>query len=539
MNTKTLALMTLATATLGWMVTPAGDVAASDKIINWTQSADLSTLDPSRAPDVASSQIIDQSGQGLYRSGKNNEPKLADAKKVDVSEDGKTWIITLRDNLKWSNGDPVTAQDYVYGWQRTIDPKNASTSANLMYNIENAKALNTGEQTDLSALGIKALDDKTLQINLLAPEPMMAKILTEKGFYPQNQAFEAKVGDKYGSTSTDTLYNGPFKVVGWNGSNKSYRLVKNKYYIDAKQVKPKEVHFQTVTDSSTGYNLYQSNKVDYTELSATQIKGVKGKAGYHQIKQARTQYLAFNVKTGILSNQTARQAMQRAINKAAMVKNVMSDSATMSKTFTPVGIVTDPKTKTDFAKANAVKNTGYNTKEAKRLWQKAMKQEGLKKTSLTLLADNDDSSKNQAQFLQSQLESHLPGLQVTVKTQPKTARVKAMLSSQFEMVLVGWNGDYADPLAFLANWQTGATANFGNWTDENYDAALTAAQTTDVMDNEARMADLGRAEKIYQTQVPATTLFDVTNSVMINPKVTGVQINTVGATFDFTKAVKK
>ena len=245
------------------------------------------------------------------------------------------------------------------------------------------------------------------------------------------------------------------------------------------------------------------------------------------------------MKTGILSNQTARQAMQRAINKAAMVKNVMSDSATMSKTFTPVGIVTDPKTKTDFAKVNAVKNTGYNTKEAKRLWQKAMKQEGLKKTSLTLLADNHDSSKNQAQFLQSQLESHLPGLQVTVKTQPKTARVKAMLSSQFEMVLVGWNGDYADPLAFLANWQTGATANFGNWTDENYDAALTAAQTTDVMDNEARMADLGRAEKIYQTQVPATTLFDVTNSVMINPKVTGVQINTVGATFDFTKAVKK
>ena len=132
MNTKTLALMTLATATLGWMVTPAGDVAASDNIINWTQSADLSTLDPSRAPDVASSQIIDQSGQGLYRSGKNNEPKLADAKKVDVSEDGKTWTITLRDNLKWSNGDPVTAQDYVYGWQRTIDPKNASTSANLM-----------------------------------------------------------------------------------------------------------------------------------------------------------------------------------------------------------------------------------------------------------------------------------------------------------------------------------------------------------------------------------------------------------------------
>ena len=146
----------------------------------------------------------------------------------------------------------MTAQDYVYGWQRTIDPKNASTSANLMYNIENAKALNTGEQTDLSALGIKALDDKTLQITLVAPEPMMAKILTEKGFYPQNQAFEAKVGDKYGSTSTDTLYNGPFKVVGWNGSNKSYRLVKNKYYIDAKQVKPKEVHFQTVTDSSAG-----------------------------------------------------------------------------------------------------------------------------------------------------------------------------------------------------------------------------------------------------------------------------------------------
>ena len=167
-----------------------------------------------------------------------------------------------------------------------------------------------------------------------------------------------------------------------------------------------------------------------------------------------------------------------------------------------------------------------------------MKDAHKQSVKLTLLTDEDDLSKNQAQFLQSQLQE-LKGLKVTVKTEPKPARVKQMLSSDFDLVLTGWGGEYADPLSYLGLWTTGTKMDFGKWSNKAYDKAVSDAQTTDVQDKKKRMADLGAADKVLQEDVPAVTLYYPASATLMNSKVKGVQVNTVGSMFDFTRAVKK
>jgi ABC-type oligopeptide transport system substrate-binding subunit len=536
--------MAVAAATTLFSTTVLGatPALAATKTINWTQTSDVMTTDPSKASDVASSQVISQAGQGLYRLDKSGKAAFADAKSVKVSDDGLTWTFTLRDGLKWSNGEPVTAQDYVYGWQRTVNPANASVNASLMYNVVNAKELNTGASTDFDSLGVKALDDKTFQVSLTNPYPMLPEVATGMAFFPQNKAFVEKEGDKYGTTAEDSLSNGPFVLKGWTGSNKTYSLEKNPEYVDAKKVKPKTVNFQTVTSSATGFNSFKAGDVDYTTLTANQTKQVKNdktlKQDYRQIKGARTQYLAFNVTEGVLADRDARQAMQYVLNKKQLVNNVMTGSSTTSTTFTPAALVKDPNSGKDFATAFKTSYTKYDTAKAKELWAKALKKAGDKKVTLTLLTDNDDVTKTQAQFVQSQLQK-LKGLTVEVKSEPKPARVKAMLGSDFQLVLTGWAGDYADPMSFLGLWKTGATMDFGKWSNKEYDDLLTAASTTHALNAKKRMADLGKADQVYQKEVPAVTLYYAASSVAMNHKVTGVQVNHVGAMFDFTKAVKK
>lgn len=513
--------------------------AATAKTINWTQNSALVTTDQSKLNDTASSQVVSQAGQGLYRLGKDSKAVKADAKTVKTSADGLTWTITLRDGLKWSNGEAVTAQDYVYGWQRTINAANASNYAALMYVVKGAKDLNTGVSSDYNSLGIKALDDKTLEISLVSPAPNLPSLMTTAGFYPQNEAFEKSVGAAYGTTADASLSNGPFILKDWNGTSKEYNLVKNPEYVDAKKVKTKKITFQTITDDTTGANLYKSGDVDFTVLSAAQTKANKNNKAYTLIKSGRTQYLDLNTTNKVLATTEARQAVQYAIDKQALVKSVLQGAGTVATTYTPAGVSTDPKSKKDFATAFTTSYVKYDSKKAKSLWAKALKATGEKSVTLTLLADNDASSAKQATYLQSQLEKNLKGLTVNVKTEPKAGRVSAMLSGNFDIVLSGWTGDYPDPVTFDDLYVTGTKMNVGKWSNAKYDAYINAAKTTNILDNDNRMADLGAAEKLLQKEAPVVSLYYVATPSLMRSSVSGVQVNKFGGQFDFTNAVKK
>ena len=215
---KTSVLLSTAVI-LGSAVAPLAANAATYKTINWTETADLGTADPSKATASVDFDALQATGDGLYRNGKDNKPELALAESVQRSDDGLTYTFKLRPNLKWANGEPITAQDFVYGWQRTNDPKTASQYAYLFSGIKGADDIQSGKDKNLSDLGVKAVDDTTLEVTLERPMPQLESVLTMAPFYPQNQKFVEKVGSKYGTAAKYTLSSGPYVLKGWTGSN--------------------------------------------------------------------------------------------------------------------------------------------------------------------------------------------------------------------------------------------------------------------------------------------------------------------------------
>ena len=510
---------------------------AKKQTLTWMNTAEMATLDASKATDQASAEQINNVEEGLYLLGKNAKVQNALATSTKNSADGKTWTFTLRKNAKWSNGDPVTAQDFVYSWRRTIDPKTASEYAYLFSGIKNADAIVAGKKKP-ATLGIKADGKYKLTVTLEKRIPYFKLLMAFPLFFPQNQKFIEKMGSKYATASKYMIYNGPYKQVGWTGSNLTWKLVKNDKYWDKKKVKLDTVKFSVQKTPSTDYNLYQSGKLDAAFLDAQATKSLKGKTGYTQRKMSTTQYLSYNLKKHPeFKNKNLRLAISMAVNRKELTAT-LGGATIPATTFDPEGMTTvGSKDYTDTVKNAATeKATTYNVTEAKKLYKQALKETGKKKISFTLLGDDDDTAKKAAEFVQSQLENNL-GIDVQVQSIPKKTRINRMMSGNFDVVSTGWNADFADPISFLDLQTTGASYNYGKWSNKTYDKYVAASKTT--ASTSDRFDDLAKAEQILLEEQGVTPLYHPVEAWMVKPSVKGVIYNGAGANYSFKYAYLK
>ncbi|MBJ7642213.1 peptide ABC transporter substrate-binding protein [Weissella confusa] len=536
---KTSALLSTALI-LGSTVAPLTADAAKYKTINWTEGADLGTMDPSKSTAAVDFDALQATGDGLYRNDKSGKPALALAESVEKSEDGLSLTFKLRSGLQWANGDALTAHDFVYGWQRTNDPKTASQYAYLFSGIKNADAIQSGENTDLSSLGVTAVDDTTLEVQLEKPMPQLESVLTMAPFYPQNQKFVEKVGKKYGTAAKYTLASGPYILKDWTGSNNKYSLVKNNKYYDAAVVKTPKVVVQTIKDQNTGYNLYKSGKVDFTNLSPDQVKASKKNKAYKVIPQASTFYMEFNQKkVKALANEKIRQAISYSIDRKTLSDKILTGTATPATTFTSTKLAVDPNTNEDFAKAAEVKGAiAYDKTKAKKLFKEGMKEAGVKKLTLQMVTDDTDGAKRTAQFLQSQMEK-LDGLKIDIKTVPFKQRLALSQEKKFDLVITAWGADYGDPSTFLDLYTKDSSFNNGSWDNAQYNELMQAAKTTDVNDDKKRYDDYKQAEQIIDKEVGVAPLYYRSYATLFRTSVKGVVMNPAGAPYDWKWAYKK
>ncbi|MCS9991082.1 peptide ABC transporter substrate-binding protein [Weissella confusa] len=536
---KTSALLSTALI-LGSTVAPLTADAAKYKTINWTEGADLGTMDPSKSTAAVDFDALQATGDGLYRNDKSGKPALALAESVEKSEDGLSLTFKLRSGLQWANGDALTAHDFVYGWQRTNDPKTASQYAYLFSGIKNADAIQSGENTDLSSLGVTAVDDTTLEVQLEKPMPQLESVLTMAPFYPQNQKFVEKVGKKYGTAAKYTLASGPYILKDWTGSNNKYSLVKNSKYYDAAVVKTPKVVVQTIKDQNTGYNLYKSGKVDFTNLSPDQVKASKKNKAYKVIPQASTFYMEFNQKkVKALANEKIRQAISYSIDRKTLSDKILTGTATPATTFTSTKLAVDPNTNEDFAKAAEVKGAiAYDKTKAKKLFKEGMKEAGVKKLTLQMVTDDTDGAKRTAQFLQSQMEK-LDGLKIDIKTVPFKQRLALSQEKKFDLVITAWGADYGDPSTFLDLYTKDSSFNNGSWDNAQYNELMQAAKTPDVNDDKKRYDDYKQAEQIIDKEVGVAPLYYRSYATLFRTSVKGVVMNPAGAPYDWKWAYKK
>lgn len=341
-----------------------------EKSLSWMTTSEVQTLDQNKMVDTASGEQAGNVFEGLNRVDNKGKVKPGVATTSTTSKDGLTWTFKLRKNAKWSNGESVTAQDFVYSLRRMMDPKTQSQQQNNYQAVENAKEVVTGKK-DPSSLGVEAKDKHTLVVHLTHPVPYF-KTLTASSWNPVSEKAVQKYGSKYGTASKYMLYNGPFVSDGWTGTNLSWKLKKNNYYWDKKDVKLNTVNYTVIKTPSTDYNLYQGGKLDGAFLDTQASKQLKHQAGYRVFKLDRTEYLTYNVsKNKDMANVNLRRAFSMALNRKELASTI-GGANTVATTFTgPQETVNGVNFNDYFAKKKATsKYTDFNKKEARNLLNK-------------------------------------------------------------------------------------------------------------------------------------------------------------------------
>lgn len=519
----------------------ASGTSASKSTWSRMESDIISTMDPSKSTDAISGTAINDTTDGLYRySGTELKPAIA-TKIVKPTKNGTVYTFKLRD-AKWSNGDPVTADDFVFAWRRTVDPATKSQYAYLYSGVVNADAVMKGTKKP-ATLGVKALDKHTLQVTLEHPIPYFQKMMVNGPFFPQNEKYVKKMGSKYGTQAKYTLANGPYKLTGWNGSNNSWQEVKNPTYWNAKNVHIDQINVTAVKDATTAMNLFQSGKLDDAALTGDQAAQAKTQKDYCGIKQTSVFYLELNEKkVPAFKNTKLRQAMSMAINREEYIKKVLQDGSIDAPTVTPSGLAENPTTKEDFSKEAAqgyTKYTSYNPKEAKALWTAGMQEVGKQNLTLELLTDDTDNAKRSAEYFQNTLEKNLPGLKVTISTVPFKTRLTRSQDGQFDMVLSGWSADFTDPITFLDLFTTDGSYNDGKWSNATFDKLINESQTTYATNETKRWQVMVQAQQLLTQEQGVIPIYQRVQAHLVNPKIQGLKTTPAG-TFDLIGAkIKK
>ncbi|GHW00879.1 peptide ABC transporter substrate-binding protein [Lactobacillus nasalidis] len=499
--------------------------SSSKKTLNWTVASEIPTMDMSKATDATSFNQLSNTMEGLYRLGKNSKLEKALATSEKVSKDGKTYTYTLRKS-KWSDGSEVTAKDFVYSWRRTVNPKTASQYSYLFSGIKNADAIVAGKKKP-ETLGVKAVGKYKLVVTLERRIAYFDKLMGFAVFFPQSEKAVNKYGSKYGTASKYMLYNGPFKQTGWTGSNLSWKMVKNPYYWDKKNVKLDTITWSVQKTPSTAYNLYQSNKLDYTGLDASQTKQLKNQKGYVTLNQGATFYMQFNqAKNKYLANTNVRKALSLAVDRKGLTSSLGGNSVP-ANTLTPTQLTEvngEDYTKRISKSAESYYPASPNKKEAIKYMNKGLKELGVSKFSFKILSDDTDAGKKTTEYLQSTFESTFGSkVSVSVQNLPFKTRLSRSTSGNFDIVISGWSADFADPISFLDLFTSTNPENNGKWKNSSYDKLIADSKTT--ASTSKRWSDLTSAENILLNNVGVAPLYYNTNAALIRPTVKDVYQN--------------
>lgn len=505
--------------------------------LNLTTSAEMPGLDTSKVTDNSSLTALSNTQEGIYRIGKNSKPENALATKTTVSKDGLHWTFDLRKNTKWSNGDKVTAKDFVYSWQRTNDPKTASQYAYLFDGVKNATAIQN-KKADVKSLGIKADGDYKLEVTLEKPIPYFKLLLGFPIFFPQDQKVVEKYGSQYGMKADKQVYNGPFKVEDWTGTNTKWKWVKNSSYWDKQAVKTNTINWQVVKESNTALNLFNSGKVDRTQLQGSQVANYKNNKNYVYYQGSTSAYLELNeAKVPAFKNQKIRQALSMSLDRKQLVNNVLQDGSKAATGLIPSKLAKNPKTGADFAKDSQVPDvTDHDLSKAKALLKEGEKEAGISDLNFTLLADDTSTAKQNAEFLQSQFEK-LPGVKVSLQNVPFKNRLTKSSNGDFDAVITLWGADYNDPYTYSSLFTADNSQNNGKWVNEQYDTDIKNSADKDANDKQARYNDLVNAEKTLTKEVGVIPMYWGTASgsgpMLQKSYVKGVIYNSAGVNFNY------
>ncbi|EEM70559.1 Extracellular solute-binding protein family 5 [Bacillus thuringiensis serovar andalousiensis BGSC 4AW1] len=508
---------------------------AAKQVLNRTENQEIPTMDVSKSTDTLGSQILGNTMEGLYRLDKDNKPIPAAAESSTKSEDGKKYTFKLRKDAKWSNGDPVTAKDFVYAWQRLLDKNTAAEYAFIAFYIKNAEAINKGEKP-LTDLGAKAVDDYTLEVELEKPVPYFLNLMAFPSYYPLNEKFVKEKGDKFGLEADTTLYNGPFVMASWK-HEQGWQLKKNDKYWDNKTVKLEEINYSVVKEVATKVNLYDTGSIDFTLLSGEFVDKYKSnKEEYGEYSEASTFFLRLNQKRNgqdtPLKSKKLREAIALSIDKKGLANVILNNGSKATDQLVPKGLATGPDGK-DYQDTfkNGLK---YDPKKGAAAWEAAKKELGKDQVTIELLSYDDGTAKKIADYFKDQIEKNLKGVTVNTKIQPFKQKLKLESAQDYEVSFAGWSPDYSDPMTFIDMFESKSPYNQMSYSNPKYDEMVAKAGNELLSDPKKRWETLGKAEKLFlEEDAGLVPLYQTGRAYVMKPNVKGIVKHNISPEYSF------
>ncbi|MFC7393063.1 peptide ABC transporter substrate-binding protein [Scopulibacillus cellulosilyticus] len=512
---------------------------AKNQVLNFYDEGDISTMNTLHATDGISLRALEEVQSGLTRIDKDGKiiPDMA-SEEPKISNDKKVYTFKIRKDANWSNGDPVTAQDFVYAWRKEVSKDTAGEYAYIFpaAGIKNAaKILDPKDPmyNKVDKLGVRAVDKKTLQVTLERPTPYFLSLMSFPSFYPLDKKIVQKFGNKYATEPNKMVFNGPFIMTKWD-HGEGWTFKKNPDYWDKKDIHLDKVSYKVIKDMSTRVNLYKTGKLDFTRLTTDYITQFKNSKELHTGALIPSMaFLRLNEKVPALKNDNIRDAIYNAIDRKSLVNDLLKDGSYPAYYFVGKDFVKFSNGD-DFRSAYPTINK-HSLKWAKSKWEKGLKEINRKSVTLNLLYSSSSSDQEIVTYIKNQLEKNLPGLNIKISTQPVKQFDKLEGTQQYDISLANWGPDYYDPMSDLDMWVTDGEFNRTGFSNSQYDKLIEKAKELGAKPDE-RLKVMQNAEKILLEKAPIVPLYQNSIAYLEKPYVKQIAINRPGPKLDWTYA---
>lgn len=495
------------------------------KILRINNASEPGFLHPQKAKGTHDSWVLEHVFEGLTKKDVNGVVVKGMAKDWDISKDGLTYTFKLRDGVKWSNGDAVTAHDFEYAWKYGLNPATQSEYAYQLYYLKGGEAYNTSEETDAAklkeledAVGVKATDDKTLVVTLENPAVYFLELLSFYTYYPVNKKVQ-EADPNWSNEAATYVSNGAFKLVEWN-HKENMRIVKDENYYDKKSIKLDEITFAMIEEETTAWQMYKNDELDIcyplpVDVTA-QLLANKDKELVIGDDLA-VYYYMFNLTRKPFNNAKIRKALAMAIDRQTIVEQVTQGGQRPAFSLTPPGIP-DVNPKDDYNEKTG-KLFKEDVAEAKKLFDEGMAEEGMDKLTFTLTYNTNEGHKKIAETIQEMWRKNL-GVEAKLENVDFQVKLDREDNKDYDVSRAGWIGDYIDPMTFVDMFLTNSTQNDTGWSNAEYDRLVKEAQQSG--DQKLRIKNMREAEKILMNEMPVMPIYFYTKPFTQKPYVTDV-----------------
>ncbi len=475
------------------------------------------TMDPGVMQTLDGDTYVVHLFEGLARNN-NGEFVPGVAKSWDISSDLTKYTFHLRDNAVWSDGTAVKAQDFEYAWKRNLDPATASAYAYILYYIKGGAEYNgAAEGADLQALkdavGVKAIDEKTLEVQLVAPTAFFLELTTFMTYMPLRQDTIDKNGEAWTQTAETYLTNGPYKLQEWK-HNDEITVVKYDKYWDKGRIKLNTIHFKLMDDDNAALSATEAGEIDinFAHMPSAEIPRLvkEGKATIYP--DLSTYFYDFNTTKAPFDDVRVRKAFALAIDRTYIVEKVTMAGQTPAVGFVPSGFPDADITK-DFRTVDATQYlpATANVEEAKKLLAEAGFADGKGFPEVEFLYNTSEGHKKIAEAVQEQIKNNL-GITIKLSNMEWAVFVEERNNHNFFFCRDGWGADYADPMTFLDMWTPESGNNNTGWSNDEYNKQINIAKSTG--DQKVRFEAMHKAEKILMEEMPILPIYFYTKTIM-------------------------